>query len=69
MAVTGQGVLKGNGFFQPGRGVIENNHSTDVESPPPPPPPRGVIDNNPSTDVEISSCSAAGIIENVCSTD
>ena len=39
----------------PGMGVIENKHSTDVESPPPPPPPppppRG-IENKHSTDVE-----------------
>jgi len=54
--------------FSPGRGVVQNKHSTDVESPPAS-PPRGVIEKEHSTDVESPPPLPRGVIENEHSTD
>jgi hypothetical protein len=52
---------------EPGKGIIENKHSTDVEYTPP--TPRGIIENKHSTDGECTPPSSRGIIENKHSTD
>ena len=48
-----------------GRGVIENKHSTDIESPPPPPPPRvcigGDVENRHSIGAILTTWSCASV--------